>query len=137
MKYLTIHDLREKIVATIEAYLKVYPNSAMRFAPEDEVFYLIKCVSFVMPTAYAANDLKEFVEILKKITIDSIYFHMFEARLRLEKKSNDFSLWIADSVGDEDLAAKILKLDPYTFTLEDLRKTLIQMVTKKIGKNSG
>jgi hypothetical protein len=137
MKYLTIHDLREKIVATIEAYLKVYPNSAMRFAPEDEVFYLIKCVSFVMPTAYAANDLKEFVEILKKITIDSIYFHMFEARLRLEKKSNDFSLWIADSVGDEDLAAKILKLDPYTFTLEDLRKTLIQMVTKKIGKNYG
>lgn len=137
MKYFTIRELREKIVATIEAYLKAYPNSTKRFAPENEAFYLIKCVSFVMPTPYIANDLKEFTEILKKITLDSIYFHMFEARLRLEKKSNDFSLWIADSIGDKDLAAKILKLDPYTFTLEDLRKTLIQMVTKKMGKDHG
>ncbi|MFA5144108.1 MAG: DUF5752 family protein [Candidatus Omnitrophota bacterium] len=133
MKYLTIHDLREKIVATIEAYLKNYPKSAKRLAPEDEVFYLIKCVSFIMPTPYVADDLIEFVEILKKITIDSIYFHMFEARLRLERKSNDFSLWIQDSIGDKDLAAKILKLDPYTYTLEDLRKTIIQMIEKKIG----
>ncbi len=137
MKYLTIRELREKIVTTIEAYLKSYPNAAKRFAPEDEVFYLIKCVSFIMPTAYVANDLREFAEILKKITVDSIYFHMFEARLRLERKSNDFSLWIGDSFGDKDLAGKILKLDPYTFTLEDLRKTLIQMITKKIGKNHG
>lgn len=137
MKYFTIRDLREKIVTTIETYLKAHPNASKRFAAEDEVFYLIKCVSFIMPTAYVANDLKEFSEILKKITVDSIYFHMFEARLRLERKSNDFSLWIGDSVGDKDLAGKILKLDPYTFTLEDLRKTLIQMVAKKIGKNHG
>jgi len=132
MRYLTIRELREKIISTIESYLKACPNSAKRYAPGDEVFYLLKCVSFVMPTAHVANDLREFVEVLKKITIDSIYFHMFEARLRLERKTNDFSLWI-ESIGEKDLANKILKLDPYTFTLEDLRKTLIQMVTKKIG----
>jgi len=137
MKYLTINDLRGKIIATIEAHIKSCPNSVKRFTSEDEVFYLIKCVSFIMPTVYAANDLKEFVEILKKITIDSIYFHMFEARLRLERKSNDFSLWIESSIGDKDLADKILKLDPYTFTLDDLRKTLIRMVSKKIGVDHG
>ena len=32
--------------------------------------------------------LKEFTQILEKITIDSIYFHIFEARLRLEKPTN-------------------------------------------------
>jgi len=133
MKYFNIRDLREKIVATIETYLKAYPKSAKRFASEDEVFYLIKCVSFIMPTAYVANDLREFVEILKKITIDSIYFHMFEARLRLGRKTNDFSLWIEGAIGDKDLAGKILKLDPYTYTLEDLRKTIIQMIEKKVG----
>lgn len=137
MKYLTIRDLREKIVATIETYLEAYPNSVKRLAPEDEVFHLIKCVSFIMPTPYIANDLKEFAEILKKITIDSIYFHMFEARLRLEKKTNDFSLWIEDSIGDKELAVKILKLDPYTITLEDLRKTLIQVISKRAGQNHG
>jgi len=137
VKFLTIHELREKIVLTIETYLKAHPGAAKRFAPEDEVFYLMKCVSFVMPTPYIADDLKEFVEILKKITIDSIYFHMFEARLRLEKKTNDFSRWIEGAVGDKELAGKILKLDPYTFTLEGLRKALIQMISKNIGHNHG
>lgn len=133
VKFLTISDLREKIVSTIETYLKASSGAANRIAPEDEAFYLIKCVSFIMPTPYVANDLREFVEILKKITIDSIYFHMFEARLRLEKKTNDFSLWIEGSIGDNELAGKVLKLDPYTFTLEDLRKTLIQMISEKIS----
>jgi len=133
VKFLTIHDLREKIASTIEAYLKAYPGAAKRFASEDEAFYLMKCTSFIMPTPYLANDLNEFVEILKKITVDSIYFHMFEARLRLEKKTNDFSHWIEGTIGNKELAAKILKLDPYTFTLEDLRKTLIQMITKRTG----
>lgn len=133
VKFLTIHDLRDKIASTIENYLKIYPNSSKRLASENEYFYLMKCVSFVFSTPYVANDLKEFVEILRKIAIDSIYYHMFEARLRLEKKTNDFSLWIDGAIGDKELANKILKLDPYTYTLEELRKTIIRMVDKRIG----
>lgn len=133
MKYLTIRDLRENIFTTIESYLKAHPNSAKRFASYSEVFYLIKCVSFILPTEYIANDLNEFAGILKNITIDSIYFHMFEARLRLERKTNDFSLWIEGSLGDKELADKILKLDPYTYALEDLRDAIIQMIEKRLG----
>lgn len=133
VKFMTINDLRVKIVATIENYLKTYPNASKRLAPDDEPFYLMKCVSFILPTPYIASDLKEFMNIVKKITIDSIYFHMFEARLRLERKTNDFSLWIEGAIGDKELADKILKLDPYTYTLEDLRTAIIRMVDKRIG----
>jgi len=80
------------------------------------------------------SDLSEFAQALKKVTVDSIYFHIFEARLRLERKTSDFSLWIETSVGDADLARKILKLDPYTHTLEDLRKKIIQIVEKRLGQ---
>ena len=85
-------------------------------------------MSFILPTHHVANDLEEFLQILQKITIDSIYFHMFESRLRLEKKTNDFSFWIETCIGDKELAGKIAQLDPYTQTLEDLRQRLIGII---------
>jgi len=134
VQFLTINDLRNKIEATIESYLKIYPDAARRFARKNEEFHFMKSVSFILPTNYVASDLAEFAEILKKVAIDSIYFHIFEARLRLGKKTNDFSNWIETSLEDRELADKILRLDPYTHTLEDLRKTIIRIVEKNLGR---
>lgn len=131
VQFSAIRSLRERIVAVIENHLGHNPSAGKKFAEEGEEFHFMKAVSFVVPTHYVAHDLGEFAEILKKVTIDSIYFHMFEARLRLEKASNDFSHWIADSVGNKEIAEKISNLDPYTHTLEDLRKVLIEAIEKR------
>ncbi len=133
IQYSSIHSLREKIINTIEVYLKNNPQSRLKFAKQGEEFYFMKSVSFFVPTNYSVTDLREFTDVLKKITIDSIYFHIFEARLRLEKKANDFSNWIENSIGDKGLADKISRLDPYTYTLEDLRKTVITIIEKRIS----
>jgi len=133
VQYSTIRALREKIIRTIEDYLKKNPLSKMRFARPGEEFPFMKSVSFVLPTNYTVQTVEEFVDVLKKITIDSIYFHIFEARLRLEKETNDFSYWLEASVGDKVLADEIAKLDPYTRTLEDLRKVLIEKIEERIN----
>jgi len=127
-----IKELRQSIVGTIENYLKENSSSKLRFAMEGEEFYFIKSHSFVLPTKYAAYDLKEFADILNKITFDSIYFHIFEARLRLGKNFNDFSTWFENALGEKKLADEILKLDPYTYTLDKLRQTLIQLIERRI-----
>ena len=132
IQFSTVRSLRDKIIATIEDYLKNNMSANLRFAGEGEEFHFIKSVSFVLPTNYIAYDLREFLDIVKKITIDSIYFHIFESRLRLERKTNDFSNWIETSIGDKKLSDKISKLDPYTHTLEDLRKTVIKIVEQKL-----
>jgi hypothetical protein len=132
IQFRNIRSLRERIVETIETYLSRNPLAKLKFANENEEFHFIKSVSFIIPTNYVAFDLKDFVEILEKITIDSVYFHIFEARLRLEKVSNDFSYWIETSIGDKGLADEISRLDPYTRTLEDLRKILIKIIKKRI-----
>ena len=133
VQFSNIRSLREKIIETIEDYLKNNFLAKLRFASEGEEFHFIKSVSFVLSTKYVAGDLVEFLEILKKITIDSIYFHIFEARLRLERQTNDFSHWIETSIGDKELADKISRLDPYTRTLEDLRNTLIEIIERSIS----
>ena len=137
IQFPTIRDLREKITQTITEYLKEYPRSGKKVVRDEEQFYFIKSMSFVLPTKYTATDLKEFAEVLKKITIDSIYFHVFESRLRLEKGTNDFSNWIESSLGDVDLARRIARLDPYTQTLEDLRKKIIRLIDKKLENANG
>lgn len=130
VQFSTIRGLREKIIETIEDYVKKTSPSRLRSAAEGDEFYFIKSISFVFPTEYVANDLGQFMDILGKITISSIYFHIFEARLRVEKGTNDFSLWIDTSLGNKKLADKINRLDPYTYTLEALRKTVINIIKK-------
>ena len=133
VQFSTIHDLREAIAITIDDYLKNNALAKLRFAREGEEFHFVKSVSFVIPTNYVAYDLREFKDILGNITIDSIYFHIFEARLRLERKTNDFSNWIENSIGDKELSQDISKLDPYTHTLEELRKVIIKIIERRIS----
>jgi len=133
IQYPTIRSLREKIIATIESYLDSNSLAKLKFAHEGDEFHFIKSVSGVIPTNNVVRDLRGFAEALKRVTIDSVYFHVFESRLRLEKKTNDFSYWIETSLENKKLANAIAHLDPYTYTLYDLRKTLIRMVEKEIA----
>ncbi|MFH1258199.1 MAG: DUF5752 family protein [Elusimicrobiota bacterium] len=133
VEFADLSALREKIVQTMEDYLQTNPQAKLRFAREGEEFYFIKSVSFILPTNHVATDLNELVEILKKVTIDSIYFHVFESRLRLKRKTNDLSNWIETSLGDQGLADSISRLDPYTYTLDDLRKIIIKIIERKVA----
>ncbi len=132
IQFSTIRSLRERIIETIEDYLAQHPEAGTRFSRESGEFHFKKAVSFILPTRYVSYDLGEFMDTLKRITTDSIYFHIFEARLRLEKKTNDFSNWIETAVGNRELALAIARLDPYVYTLEDLRRTIIHLVGKEI-----
>jgi len=133
IQYSTIRSLRERIIETIEEYLVEHPEAKMRFPQEGGEFHFKKSVSFILPMPHVSYDLREFAEILKRITIDSIYFHIFESRLRLEKKTNDFSNWIENSIGNKPLALSIARLDPYVYTLEDLRHTITDLIEREIG----
>jgi len=132
IQFSTIRSLRTEIIKTLEGYLKKRPEAKKKFANPGEEFHFVKSISFVLPTPYIAYDLKEFAEMLEKVTTDSIYFHIFEARLRITEKTNDFSFWIEDSLKDKELAEKIAHMDPYTRTMEDLRTAIIKLIKERI-----
>ncbi|MFH1189533.1 MAG: DUF5752 family protein [Candidatus Omnitrophota bacterium] len=133
MQFASISALRDELASTIDGYLNRRRLARSRKTGREEAFYFMKSISFVLPTDHVADDLRSFVEILKKITVDSIYFHIFESRLRLGRGMNDFSNWIGASIGDKALAAEISKLDPYTHTLEELRTILIRLIERKVA----
>jgi hypothetical protein len=132
IQFSTIRSLRDKIAEVIESYLRLNPAAQTKTIRRGAEFHFIKSNSFVFPLDYYACDLREMADILKKITIDSIYYHVFEARLRLEKGGNDFSFWIDKSIGNKKLADAISRLDPYTHTMEELRNTLVKIIERNI-----
>lgn len=134
VQFSDIRSLRQEIIGAIENYLTDNPVAKLRFATAGDEFHFVKSISFILPTPYLVYDLKEFAQAVRSVTIDSIYFHIFEARLRLEKKTNDFSNWIESSLGIKKLAKNISRLDPYTHTLEDLRKRVIMMTEEEMAQ---
>jgi hypothetical protein len=125
-QYNTIRALREKLIEVIEGHL--FNAQEVRNAPRGKDFDFTKSHSFIVPTPYIAHNLHEMVESLHKITLRSIDFHVFNARLRLERGINDFSNWINTTLNHPKLAAKLEKFDPYTYTLENLRNNIIDII---------
>lgn len=129
-EFSTLGALRERLASIIHEYLATKPD--LRDVPEGREFHFMKSVSVILETPYVAHDLREFVEALRKLSLGSLYFHIFESRLRLGRGLNDFSIWLEDSLGESELAEQIARLDPYTYTLEGLRSSLIQLIEKRI-----
>jgi len=126
----TIGALRQRIIGVIQDFLA--QTSDEREAPSGHEFHFVKSISVVLPTAYVAHNLHEFVGILRRISIGSLYFHIFEAKLRLQRGTNDFSLWLEDCLGERQLGEQINRLDPYNYTMENLRELIIQLCEKRL-----
>jgi len=123
-------SLRDRFVGIIDEHLtpEHYDHEVM---PGKE-FHFMKSTSAVFSIPYVAHDLREFAEALRGISTNSIYYHIFESRLRLGKGMNDFTIWLKESLDEAELGEQISRLDPYTYTLEGLRSLLIQMIEKRI-----
>lgn len=125
--YRNLAELRAEFIRILSDYLK-----QCRVVPvchESLKFYFMSCTTFVLQTPYAAHDVNEFVSLLEKVSVNSLYFHIFESRFRLERGENDFSAWLK-TAGAEKAAEKISGLDPYTITLDRLRKKIMEIIKK-------
>jgi hypothetical protein len=130
VQFTSLYALRDRIVQVMERHVDKNPNRYT--APEDEAFHFMKSLSFILPTPYHASDLNEFSECVKKISPNSLYHHIFESRLRLEKGTNDFSAWFEKELGEKDLARAVARLDPYTQTMESLRHQILRLVMSRL-----
>jgi hypothetical protein len=125
ISFSSIRSLREKFISIIESYIQ--KTRQTRRAPEGQEFCFMKSRSFIVPSPYEVWDLKEFAQAISKISVFSLYHHMFEARLRLERGTNDFSNWLERELEETSLAQSISRLDPYTQTLESLRAQILKL----------
>ncbi|PIS29039.1 hypothetical protein COT42_06310 [Candidatus Saganbacteria bacterium CG08_land_8_20_14_0_20_45_16] len=137
--FTSIAGLRAQIIKIIEEHLSNVVE--IRKAPMGREFYFLRSTSIIAPTPFKVWTLKEFSEALKQVGMRSLYYHFFDARLRLGHKTNDFSHWISFALELPKVAEKIERLDPYFMTMDQLRDKIIhiclgkELEAKKSGFN--
>lgn len=122
--FTSLRQLREALLAEMAAHLKASDGYAPNCRPGHE-FHFCKSKSFIMPTGLVARDPADFFAKLPRVSNISIYFHFLEARLRLARPINDFSLWLS-SLGAKGVAEAIDSLDPYVLTLDELKQRILE-----------
>jgi small-conductance mechanosensitive channel len=130
MGFSNLSTLRDRIVSIIEEYF-VQGGNNREVIPGQE-FHFMRSVSIILPIHYQVNDLREFAEALRNVSLGSLYFHMYESKLRLGRGQNDFSSWLMTEIDEPELAKEITRIDPYTYSLEGLRSTLIKLIEKRL-----
>ena len=131
VRFRSLQDMRTALLTALHPLND--DKNVLRKAPPGHEFHFMKSVLFNLKTPFTAATLEEFAECLKKISMHSLYFHMFEAGLRTAKPMNDFSSWL-EELGEKALAREIDRLEPYSRTMEGLRSHIIHLVEKRLQK---
>jgi len=99
-----------------------------------EPFHFMQSRIIEVPTGLEARTLTEFREILATADASVVYYHTFEAILRLGRRRGDFALWIEEQLALPELAEKISKLDPYMTSLESIRRRILKLCDEVLEK---
>lgn len=128
--YLSLSELRSDLRRVVGDYCSAYPQISKQEALQK--FYFCEGTEVTLPMDVVAHTLSEFREGLKRLSHDSFYFHFISSRLRLQLRTNDFSLWFANSLGLESLAYEANRIDIYTNTLDGARSKLLRLVDREM-----
>ena len=123
--FTSLEMLREELISIIDDHL-----SGMSTVPRAQFgspFYFNRSRILQVPTGLEVRTLPEFRDAISEVDVSALYFHVFEAHLRLQREENDFSSWIRESLKLPALANRMKALNPYVGSLERLRSSLLNM----------
>jgi hypothetical protein len=132
--YKDISQLRTELLKAVDGYLEAFPEPREAL-PRDE-FYFNETVTLIFSAGVRAKSLAEFLAAIKHVDGSSLYYHFYDARLRLGVKSDDFSGWFSNGLGKDKLAEKIRRIDPFMHNLEGIRKLIVEAVEAEVKRNS-
>ncbi|GAB4417255.1 MAG: hypothetical protein OHK0032_13300 [Thermodesulfovibrionales bacterium] len=125
-----IDELRQELLDVIDEYIKKFPEP--REAMPGDEFYFNETITLTFPVGIRVKNLAEFLIAIKYIDAEAIYYHFYEARVRLGV--DDFSRWIEDSLNKKELSEKIRSIDLFMHSIEGIRKHIIEAVEKDVRR---
>lgn len=128
-----IDDLRRELLRVIDSYLDTFPEP--RKALPGEEFYFNETVTLIFPVGIRVKNLAEFLMAIKYVDPGSLYYHFYEARIRLGGGVDDFSRWIEDILGKNNLAERIRAIDLFMHSIEGIREHIATEVEEELRRD--
>lgn len=123
-----LEHLRRELLDVIEERLD--ETELMLFARADHQFHFVRSVIVVFDTTRRLTHPRELVEVMRHLSLGSVFYHFIDARRREPIAVDDFRAWLmglgTKYAGLCDLLAAV---DPYFESLSVLRDRLAQVVT--------
>lgn len=127
----TTSEMRRELLRVVDDYLERFPEP--REAMTGDEFYFNETVTFIFPISLKVKNLAEFLIAVKYVDPASIYYHFYEARVRLGM--DDFSAWIDHVLGKRELAEKIRGIDLFMHSVEGIREHIIEAIEEAVKKD--
>jgi len=107
----------------------------------DKFFEIKDCALVSIATGKRAQNLKELLENLRTISLESIYYHFWGWRIRprfaAAEYNNDFAEWAFGGLRDPVLAERLSVIDPTDFKdLEGLRAELVDVIEERLDEST-
>lgn len=123
--YETMEMVRQKLIDIIEERLD---ENEIAFWNKSEKFSFIRSKIIIFDTPHQIEAPQDLAKMIRSLPPSSIFYHFIDARRRTEDGKDDFSNWLS-SFGDtyKELIEKIQTLDPYFYSLTELREKLAKI----------
>jgi len=120
--------LRWQLVDIVEDHLMGSPH--VPWVRPGRELHLMRSILVAYPTGKQASSLVELCDLLRDVSRGCLYFHFFEARSRLADRKDDFSTWIAGSLGRDDVAQAIRGIDFPALRVDGVRASIIRILSE-------
>jgi alpha-amylase len=100
--------------------MKVIALKVLGTVPKEKAFYFFTSIGNY--TGLSASSLKEFMEKINEVNVKSLEFHLYRG---------DFEKWVAEVLGDKELAKEIGQLRQAGLTGGEVRRQLHAVVSRR------
>ena len=116
-----LEEIRERILVILEENCP--KDLEQRLIP----FYFVKAEREIVDCGFVAESMEEFIEGIKKSSINSLFYHLVTSKIQKKAPVNDYSAWLI-SIGETSKANLISQLDVYNYTLYEIKDKIISIL---------
>jgi len=120
-----LEALRHRMLDLVEAAFG--EDDIARPVPRGQEFHFSTSVSVEFALGVEASTIGELREGLEQVPASSIFFHLYEGRLRNPAGADDLSTWL-ERAGHEETAARLRDLDIYLLPLDACRRVALELL---------
>jgi hypothetical protein len=131
--FISINDLRKELLRVIDDYLEGFPEP--REAISGDEFYFNETITLTLPVGIRVHNLAQFLIGIKYVDAGSIYYHFYEARMRLGGGIDDFSAWVDGVLGKKELSDSIRGIDPFMHSIDGIREHIVEAVEAEVKRD--
>ena len=124
-----LEDLRREVVEVLDQRIDEVDRPA--WVSIDRQFHFIRFKIVVFDTGWRIENPEDLPDLVARMSVGSIFYHVIDCRCRYPKRADDFRAWL-EGLGDrfEPVCSRLAAIDPNFITLVELRRRLATALRK-------